>query len=161
MNYVEFAIQMEIDGENYYREQAEKNKGNALEKVFLNLADDEKKHADLVKKYAEAKDYSLDEQNAYVEFESVFKSESDFKVETTVDPNQLDAYRLALKKEQESIDLYKKMKEEAESEKGKNLFDYLVRQEEYHFKIFDDMVQHLRKAEDWVEDARFGRRDTY
>ncbi|WP_422486928.1 ferritin-like domain-containing protein [Gudongella sp. DL1XJH-153] len=161
MNNVEFAIQMEIDGENYYREQAEKNKGNALEKVFLNLADDEKKHADLVKKYADAMDYSLDEKNAFVEFESVFKSESDFKVEAKVDPNQLDAYRLALKKEQESIDLYKKMNEEAETEKGKKLFDYLVRQEEYHYKIFDDMVQHLRKAEDWVEDARFGRRDTY
>jgi rubrerythrin len=161
MNYVEFAIQMEVDGENYYREQAEKNKGNALEKVFLNLADDEKKHADLVRKYAEAVDYSLDEDNAFVEFENVFKNESDFKVDVKVDPNQLDAYRLALKKEQESIDLYKKMKDEADTEKGKKLFDYLVRQEEYHYRIFDDMVNHLRKAEEWVEDARFGKRETY
>ncbi len=159
MNYIEFAIQMEIDGEIYYREQADKNKGNALEKVFLKLAEDEKKHAGLVRNYAAAVDYKLDEDNAFVEFENVFKGESDFKLDTKAGPDQLDAYRLALKKEQESIDLYKKMKEEADTEKG--LFGYLVRQEEYHYKIFDDMISHLKKAEEWVEDAEFGKRETY
>lgn len=161
MNYVEFAIQMELDGEKYYREQAEKNKGNALEKVFINLAEDEKRHAELVKNYADVMDYTLDEKNALTEFENVFKSESDFKVEIKTNPDQLDAYRLALKKEEESIELYKKMKDEADSDKGKKLFDYLIKQEEYHYKIFNDMIEHLRKAEEWVEDARFGKRETY
>ena len=161
MNYIEFAIQMEIDGENYYKDQAGKNKGNPLEKVFLDLAADEKKHAELVRNYADAVDYKLDDDNAYVEFQNVFKAEPDFKMEGKVDADQLDAYRLALKKEEESIYLYKKMKTEAENEKGKALFDYLIKQEEYHFRIFDEMVEHLRKAEEWVEDAEFGKRDTY
>lgn len=164
MNYVEFAIQMEIDGEKYYREQAEKNKGNLLEKVFLDLAEDEKRHAELVRNYADATDvmeYNLDEENALTEFENVFKKESDFKIDIKLNPDQLDAYRLALKKELESIDLYKKMKDEANSEKGKNLFDYLIKQEENHYKIFNDIIEHLMKAEEWVEDAEFGKREIY
>ena len=161
MDYIEFAIQMELDGEKYYNEQAEKNKGNRLEKVFRLLAEDEHRHADIVRKYADAKGYELDEKNALNEFKNVFSDEKDFGVEIEAMPHQIDAYRLALSKEQESIDLYKKMKDEAETDDGKKLFGYLVKQEEEHYNIFDNLVDHLRKAEDWVEDAEFGRRPKY
>lgn len=161
MDNIQFAIQMELDGEKYYNEQAELNKGNRLESVFRLLAKDEQKHAEIVRKYADQKSFDLSEDNAYSEFENVFKNQEDFKLETTTDPLQVDAYRLALKKEQESIDLYMKMRDEAKTEDGRKLFEYLVKQEEYHYNIFDNLVDHLRKAEDWVEDAEFGRRPKY
>lgn len=161
MSYVEFAIQMEIDGQKYYLEQAEKNKGTALEKVFTMLAKDEEKHEALVRTYAKAVEYQLSDENAITEFKNVFKSSEAFKTELKGMPEQIDAYRMALGKEKESIDLYQKMKEEATAEKEKTLFDYLIRQEEYHYTIFDNLVQHLRHAEEWVEDAEFGKRETY
>ena len=161
MDNIEFAIQMELDGEKYYNEQAELNKGNRLEKVFRLLAKDEKQHAEIVRKYADEKNFELADDNSFTEFENVFSDEKDFKLETTTDPLQVDVYRLALTKEQESIDLYKKMMDEAETEDGKRLFGYLIKQEEYHYNIFDNLVDHLRKAEDWVEDAEFGRRPKY
>ena len=161
MSNVEFAIQMEIDGQKYYLEQAEKNKGTALEKVFVMLAKDEEKHEALVRNYAKAVEYEMSVENAITEFNNVFKSAEDFKTELKGMPEQIDAYRLALGKEKESIDLYQKMKDEASEEKDKALFDYLIKQEEYHFTIFDNLVQHLRIAEEWVEDAEFGKRDTY
>jgi rubrerythrin len=161
MSNVEFAIQMEIDGQKYYLDQAEKNKGTALEKVFILLAKDEEKHEELVRIYAKAVDYQLSEENAITEFNNIFKSAEDFKAELKGTPEQIDAYRMALGKEKESIDLYQKMKEEAAEEKEKTLFDYLIKQEEYHYTIFDNLVQHLRHAEEWVEDAEFGKRETY
>ena len=48
MRSFEFAIKMELDGENYYREQAEKHKANGLYTIFLNLARDERKHAQIL-----------------------------------------------------------------------------------------------------------------
>ncbi|MDY0236131.1 MAG: ferritin family protein [Gudongella sp.] len=161
MDNIKFAIQMELDGEKFYNEQAEKNKGNKLEEVFRFLAKDEHKHAELVKTFADAGGYVLDEGNALNEFNNIFTDEKDFSLKTTTDPRQIDAYRLALRKEKESIDLYKKMREESETDEGKKLFDYLVRQEEYHYSIFDNLEEHLRKAEDWVEDAEFGKRPKY
>eukprot|EP00825_Cyclidium_porcatum_P042734 TRINITY_DN5911_c0_g1_i3.p1 TRINITY_DN5911_c0_g1~~TRINITY_DN5911_c0_g1_i3.p1 ORF type:complete len:169 (+),score=41.19 TRINITY_DN5911_c0_g1_i3:76-582(+) len=48
MNVLEFAIQMEQDGEKYYREQAELYTQNNLNVVCRMLADDEKMHAQLL-----------------------------------------------------------------------------------------------------------------
>ena len=149
MDNIQFAIQMELDGEKYYTEQAEKNKGNKLERVFRLLAEDEHRHAEIVRKYGDSKGYDLDDENAFNEFNNIFTNEGDFSLEITTDPHQVDVYRLALGKEQESINLYKKMMDEAETDDGKRLFEYLIRQEEYHYNIFDNIVDHLRKAEDW------------
>ena len=158
MTALEFAIQMELDGEKYYLEQAEKNKDNNLHIVFKILADEERLHAEILEKHAKQVEYEMDESIAYTEFQNVFRDLDDFDVETKTAPDQLDAYRLALQKEQESIDLYEKMLAEAKREEDRALFSFLVEQENIHYRVFDDIIQHLIKAEQWVEDAEFGRR---
>jgi len=45
---LKFAIQMELDGERYYLEQAELNKDNNLRPVFVMLAGEERKHAEIL-----------------------------------------------------------------------------------------------------------------
>ena len=50
MTALEYALKMERDGEKYYSEQAEKNKGNKLQVVFALLAEEERKHADILEK---------------------------------------------------------------------------------------------------------------
>lgn len=158
MTALEFAIQMELDGEKYYLEQAEKNKDNNLYTVFKILADEERVHAEILEKHAKEIEYEMDESAAYTEFQNVFVSLDDFNVETKTAPDQLDGYRLALQKEQESIDLYEKMLAEAKRDEDRVLFEFLVEQEKIHYQVFDDIIQHLIKAEQWVEDAEFGRR---
>lgn len=158
MTALEFAIQMELDGEKYYLEQAEKNKDNNLYTVFKILADEERVHAEILEKHAKEIEYEMDESAAYTEFQNVFVSLDDFNVETKTAPDQLDGYRLALQKEQESIDLYEKMLAEAKRDEDRALFEFLVEQEKIHYQVFDDIIQHLIKAEQWVEDAEFGRR---
>lgn len=158
MTALEFAIQMELDGEKYYLEQAEKNKDNNLYTVFKILADEERVHAEILEKHAKEIEYEMDESAAYTEFQNVFVSLDDFNVETKAAPDQLDGYRLALQKEQESIDLYEKMLAEAKRDEDRVLFEFLVEQEKIHYQVFDDITQHLIKAEQWVEDAEFGRR---
>ncbi|NLJ74336.1 MAG: ferritin family protein [Firmicutes bacterium] len=158
MTALEFAIQMELDGEKYYLEQAEKNKDNNLYTVFKILADEERVHAEILEKHAKEIEYEMDESAAYTEFQNVFVSLDDFNVETKAAPDQLDGYRLALQKEQESIDLYEKMLAEAKRDEDRVLFEFLVEQEKIHYQVFDDIIQHLIKAEQWVEDAEFGRR---
>ena len=48
MRSYEFAIRMELDGEKYYMEQAEKHKNSGLYTIFLTLAKDERKHAQIL-----------------------------------------------------------------------------------------------------------------
>ncbi len=49
MRLMEQAIQLEIDGEQYYHQQAKLNQGTPLETVFILLAKAEIKHLELLR----------------------------------------------------------------------------------------------------------------
>jgi hypothetical protein len=53
------------------------------------------------------------------------------------------------------------MREEASEEEEKILLDFLIKQEQNHYRIFNNIIELLRKAEEWVESAEFGKRETY
>ena len=53
MDIYSFALQMEKDGENYYRELATKSGSEGLKKIFTMLADEEVKHFRLIEKMRE------------------------------------------------------------------------------------------------------------
>jgi len=161
MNYLDMAIKLETEGETFYLEQADKNSGSEIERVFRLLANEERKHRELLDNLSKKLDYTIPETDSEIEFESIFRDEKDFKLETAVEPKQIDVYRLALQKEKESIELYQKMKEEASDEEEKALVDFLIKQEENHYRIFNNIVELLRKSEEWVESAEFGKRETY
>ncbi|TFZ39696.1 rubrerythrin [Soehngenia longivitae] len=161
MNYLDMAIKLETEGETFYLEQADKNSGSEIERVFRLLANEERKHRELLENLSKKLDYTIPETDSEIEFESIFRDEKDFKLETAVEPKQIDVYRLALQKEKESIELYQKMKEEASDEEEKALVDFLIKQEENHYRIFNNIVELLRKSEEWVESAEFGKRETY
>ncbi|PKM49365.1 MAG: rubrerythrin [Firmicutes bacterium HGW-Firmicutes-7] len=161
MNIFEFAIRMELDGEKYYSDQAKINKGNSLSTVLLMLAKDEKNHADILqKKYNEAS-YEVIDQDLILEAKNVFKGAENFNTEVKTIPDQLDFYRMALDKEQESIQLYEKYYLEATDKETKDLFEYLVKQEKEHYEILDEIILLINKANEWVESAEFGVREEY
>ena len=161
MNYLEFAIQMELDGEKYYYEQAEKNKENSLYTIFTVLAKDERMHAEALKKKGAELPHELTDENALYEYQNVFNSTGDFKLKIKATPDQIDAYKLALEKESESIKLYEKMISQATDTEWEKLFNYLIEQEKAHYKIFDEIINHLAQANEWVESAEFNKKEAY
>ncbi len=55
MNIYDFAMQMEKDGENYYRELAAASEIAGLKKIFDMLADEEVKHFQIFRQLKEKK----------------------------------------------------------------------------------------------------------
>ncbi|NLL43837.1 MAG: ferritin family protein [Firmicutes bacterium] len=161
MTAIDFAIKMELDGEKYYLEQGEKAGHAGLKAVFALLAAEERAHAELLEKYKAKKDYELKDSQVPAHFKGIFENEKDLQIEYKARPDQLDAYQLALEKEQESIVLYEKMGAEAGSEEEKRLFNFLVEQEKIHYNMFQDLIEHVIKARQWVESAEFGLREDY
>lgn len=157
MNVMEFAVNLETEGEEFYRKQAKLNKDNQLYGMFTSLADDEHMHAEILKK--RTTDFSdLPDSNLLDDID-VFSDEKQFKIEYKQSPDQLDYYREALKKEQESIDLYTKLMNE-NSENAK-LFEYLIAQENKHYNLIYDLITLLERSESWVESPEFGVREDY
>ncbi|KNZ40491.1 ferritin-like domain-containing protein [Acetobacterium bakii] len=161
MNSLEFAINMEHDGEKFYREQAEINKDNNLNAVFLLLAKDEANHASILENALNKLSYELTENKTLSQYNNVFKGSTEFKKEFKEIPNQLDAYKFALDIERRSIDLYEKLLAESTDDKTKTLFGYLVKQEKEHFNIFNELILLVERPQEWVEDAEFGIREDY
>lgn len=160
MSMLDFAIQMELDGERYYREQAEKNQGNALGPVFKVLADAEAKHADLLQNRIADYAGAASESNA-AEGRNVFAGLGDFKADAIKVPDQMDVYIVAMEMEQKSIDLYQRMLQEATESKNQQLLMRLIEEEQRHYAMFEELVGMLKQPKDWVESAEFGRRDEY
>ena len=158
MNALEYAIKMELDGEAYYREQAALNANNRLKTVCNLLAGEEQNHAALLQKKMLDQEYTLTDSDMYSEVKNLFQNLDDYKDEVKKNPTQLDFYRIALEKEQESIVLYSQFLDNAVSKQETELFQFLISQEKYHFALIDELVTILRHTEEWVESPEFGLR---
>lgn len=161
MNNLEFAIKMENEGRQYYLEQAYKNQNKALNKVFNILADSEKEHEELLLKRLNNEEYTLKEEVSIEEINSVFHELKDYESNTKINTTQLDVYRFAVDIEEKSIDLYKELLEEADNDSDKALFEFLLKQENQHLLLFDELVKMLNRPEEWVESPEFGLREDY
>lgn len=157
MDILVYAIKMELDGEKYYKEQAELNRDNSLYKVFMDLAKDESEHAKILEDKARGLYYrSNDSVQASVQ--NVFARVSDLK-DVSLSQDQVDIYRVALEMEKKSIDLYKKLL--SESAADEELYKFLIAQEEEHYETLEEIIKIANRPKQWVEAAEFGEREEY
>lgn len=162
MNVLAVAIAMEVDLEQYYLKQAEINKDNPLHETFTMLAKDERAHANILRSRSQELNYELQASETLIESKKLFEKMDNFEVEIKELPDQLDSFRLALEMEKKSIHAYEEILSETKDEKAKTLFEFLISQEKEHFEIIEQLVIHLARPEEWVEDAEFGNdRETY
>lgn len=161
MNTLELAIQMENEGRKYYLEQAEMNKDNELSKVFVLLADSEKEHEALLRKRLNNEEYTIKAGERATSLKSLFSGLKDYVASDIRSTTQLDVYRLAVGIEEKSIELYQKMLKDASNDKDKDLFSFLVKEENQHRDLFEELVKMLTRPEEWVESPEFGLREDY
>lgn len=168
MDFFDLALQLEADSEKYYREQARKTKYHNLKTVMEALADDERRHYKIVEALREQNYKDLGGEISLGEESALFLSYKDdaaaLRKEISIEKlkeEQIDVYRLALVKEQESVDLYQKMSDQAKNQEEKLVLDKLIKEEEGHVAVFDSIVDMLNHVNDWVESAEFNNKDNY
>jgi len=161
MNDLKFAIQMELDGETYYRQQADLKANKGIRNVCLLLADEEKRHGELLKRKYGDRIEMMAKNDVIAKAKNVFHGLGNIKVDGIEKASQLDFYRVASEKEKESIELYKKFLTDATLEEEKQLFAFLIKQETHHYEIIEAFVAFVKRPEEWVENAEFGIREDY
>ncbi|MFZ5907593.1 MAG: ferritin family protein [Nitrospirota bacterium] len=150
MNAIEIAIRMEKDAIDFYREAAEKATHPVGKKMFLSITEDEKRHLQMLTRIFKEVDITPDETSPMKNIKTVFESLKDTmmkKVEATKD--ELEAFRIAMKMEQEGVEFYKRAGANATKEKEKNLFKRLVHEEEQHYAIFSNTFSFLNDTGNW------------
>ncbi len=165
MDIYEFAMQMEKDGENYYRKLIEGCKDPGLKKIFTMLADEEVKHYTFIKQLRQKTGLpEVNETQILENVKNIFIGMKEGKQVPQIDTTkETDAYRKACDIEEMSRKFYLEKAQEVEGEQAKLLLNQLAKEEEKHLRIMENIVDFISRAEPgkWLENAEWHHLDTY
>lgn len=166
MNVFEFALQMELDGEKYYRDLAERVNYDDLKKVLEGLAEDEQRHYQIIQLAQNQTVQHIEANPSLKKIQNVFATHKNKEFFTNnneliakLKDEQSDVYRAALVKEKESVELYSKLSEQSEKQEEKKVFATLMQEEEKHVEVIENIIDMLNNVNDWVEAAEFNHKD--
>ena len=162
MNVFEFAMQMEKDGEAFYREIARSTDDAGLRRIFNALADEEVTHYNTFKSFSEKTSMSLAESNVLEKARNIFAEMKDKGgMQVSAATAQTDAYRKAMKAEEEAYTFYEKKAAEATDEAEKKILLTFAREERRHYRLLENVLEYVSRPEEWLENAEFARMEEY
>jgi rubrerythrin len=159
MNIFEFAMQMEQDGERFYRDLASQSTHPGVARILTMLADDEVKHYNIVKAMAEntspemAKTAILDDAKNV--FAGIKGTAFDF------DGKQVDLYSQAQEIEQRSQAFYEEKAEQVADSATKKILLQIADEERRHYFLLDHLIEFMNRPYRWIEDAEFNHLEAY
>lgn len=162
MDTLEYAKQMELDGQQYYRDLALSTPNKGLKSIFTMLAEDEGRHYDVLCNLKNKLKVELDTNVFTDKAKSLFKElENNKDREEFLKGNQLEVYEKAKDIELKSITFYTERAKEANNDTQKEIFNKLISEEKKHFFILDNLAELITRPKQWVESAEFGLRKDY
>lgn len=150
MNAIEVAVKMETDAIAFYSEASSKAKDIMGRKMFLAVAEDEKRHLALLSGLLKGLDITVKDASPIGNVKTIFEELKDElleRVEATDD--ELNAFRIAIDMEKEGVKFYKNAAAEAASAKEVTLFERLAKEEEQHYTVFSNTYSFLKDTGDW------------
>jgi len=112
MDIFEYAMQMEKDGERFYRDLADKANDKAVRSISTKLADDEVLHFQALSKIREG-EFTMADTTILEDAKNIFEQLKDTPGRFDYPMEYMDLYKQALKIEEASRDFYLEKADEA------------------------------------------------
>lgn len=160
MDIFEFAVQMENDGEQYYRQTAEKTADKGLQAILLMLAEDEQKHAEAIGRM-QSETVSIQVTTVLDNAKNIFAQMKEFGGQMNLSGDEEQLYRQAMVLEQRSISFYMDRADEVENAEQKAIFERLAEEERKHYRLLQDIAEFVKRPKNWLENAEFSRFEEY
>lgn len=150
------AIQMEIDGKEYYLEASQSSKNELGKKLLKQLAVEEDEHRKVfeviyndisVKKGWPTGKLHTDGGKGLRTIFSAAREAMDKDVKAI--PTELDAVQTAMEMENKTFDFYKRRGANAAYDAEKQFYEALAVQEEEHYRVLLDYYEFLKNPEAW------------
>lgn len=145
VNILSMAIENEVEAYEFYLGVSEKVEDPNIKSIFKELANEELEHRDLLSSY-------LNNDAQPLSFNQV----PDYKVSETVDRPKLslqmkpvDAIALAMKNEEDAMNMYKNLADSSTDAEQKNLFMNLSNMEKGHKAKLEDLYTNMAFPEAW------------
>jgi len=159
MDIYEFAMQMERDGERFYRNLADGSSSSGMSRILTSLADDEAKHYVIVKEMAEGVEPDMDKTTILADAKNVFAQMQG----TSLDLGglQVEVYRQAQEIERQSREFYEEQAAQATRASTRTIMLKIADEEQRHYFLLDQIIEFLDRPTTWIEDAEFNHLDNY
>ncbi|MDD3325247.1 MAG: ferritin family protein [Sulfurospirillaceae bacterium] len=160
MNAYEYAMQIEKEGEKYYRELAENVDDVGLKKIFTMLANEEVKHYVAFEKMNKnQKIEPLEVVDVFEKAKNIFRSAKDENKLTAFSDEQIKYYTKALQAEENSFRFYTEKAKEMKDETQKNAFLAIAEEERQHAVLIENIIEYVNDPQSWIENAEFPQRN--
>ncbi|MCF6281740.1 MAG: ferritin family protein [Candidatus Polarisedimenticolaceae bacterium] len=162
MNIIEYALEMEKDGERYYRDLALNAKLKGIQKIFNSLADAEAKH---YRSFLQLRDNlpptTDDDENILLHAKNIFKQIHLDDVPLHGHDDQVEIYKKARQIEDESRAFYLQKAAELSDPAEKELCLKIAEEELQHSILLDAMIDFISRPYTWLENAEWSHLDSY
>jgi rubrerythrin len=160
MNIFEFAMKMEKDGENFYRELSAKTNNRGLKTILNMLADEEVKHYNIFAQIASEK-MELGDAPVLSRAKNIFQEMKDSGEGLDLEGTQVDLYHQAQEMEKKSRDFYNEKAAEVDNPYQKQMLEKIAIEENKHFQLLGAIADFVGRPETWLEDAEFTHLEEY
>jgi rubrerythrin len=152
-------MQMEKDGENYYRELSHKTANAGLQNILTMLADAEVKH------YNVFQSMKMNENVPDTDTEILSNAKNIFirmreEEQTGVDSSQVELYRKAQEIEKKTRDFYLEKADEVNASQ-KAIFIKIADEEKKHYLILENIIDFVSRPETWLENPEWYHLEEY
>jgi rubrerythrin len=162
MDIYDRAMEMEKQGEEYYRRLARQSASEGLKKIFGWLADEEARHFNVFRDLKEDKRTVPEASDILKEASAVFR---DLKDKAGMDAgfsgSESGLYRQAQDLEKKTEDYYREKSDETGDPEKKRIFLRLSEEERKHYFLLDNIAEFVSRPKTWLENAEFHHLEDY
>jgi rubrerythrin len=161
MNVYDYAMQLEKDGENYYREGARRSAHKGLATIMTMLADAEVIHYDIFKRMKEQKPGALPDTTILTDVKNIFVTMREEGGLQGIGTSEMDLYKKAQDIEKMTENFYLERARQVEDPTEQEAFRQVAREENRHFFILQQIIDFVARPSEWLENAEWYHLDEY
>jgi len=157
LSIISQAVLNEVEGYEFYKLAANQATSPGTKEAFLELANEELKHADYLKtlwsKLSNGDNFTIDdilESGIAIPSPEIYRWEKVDKSNASV---AMSVFGIGIQMEKSSIEFYENAKSKVSSKESKDLFDILIGWEKVHLNQFTEQYDILK--EDWWAEQGF------
>jgi rubrerythrin len=159
MDIYEYAMQMERDGENFYRELAAKTPNKGLSAILMMLADAEVKHRALFENMKRHNEVHVTDTPILDDVKNIFIQMRE-KKQTEANVPEIELYRKAQEIERKSRDFYIEKSAEVDTLQ-KEVFLKIADEEKRHYFILEKIIDFVNRPAYWLENPEWYHLEDY
>ena len=154
MDIFAYAMQMEKDGEIYYRELSAQTENDGIKNILTRLANAEVVHYKIFQAMKSKEQLQETDSKNLAGIKNIFAQLKE-NGPSGVNSTQVDLYRKAQDLEEKTRDFYLEQAKESKNEDEKAIFQKLANEEKKHYLILENIINFVNKPATWLENPEW------